>query len=300
VTGAWYLSRMLTAEERVVAPRSEPAAMVRFALPQAGASLLGIQSLGLGVLVLGVLGTNREVALFAVALALQGPGDVAFSGMIDIWAPVVSDLHSRGDIVRLGSLYTTITRWIATFSLPVYAALIIEPDLFVKFFGPGYEEAALVVAILAVGSAFHTGVGPAVYLLSMTGRPGVNFANSVGAVALYVGLGIAIVPEYGAVGMAVVNTVVTALVSLARLVEAKVLVGLQPFGRSMFKPVAATIAGAAVLLGWKGAVGDSLVLASIGLVVAAGAYIGALRAFGLDPEERHVWNHIRRRLLSRG
>ena len=297
LAGAFFYLRMLSQEERAVPPRADRIAMVRFALPQAGALLLGIQSLGLGVLVLGALGTNREVALFAVALALQGPGDVAFSGMIDIWAPVVSDLHSRGDIVRLSSLYKTITRWIVTFSFPMYAALIIEPALFVKFFGSGYAEAATVVAILAVGSSFHTGIGPTVYVLSMTGRPGVNFANSLAAVVLYVALGVAIVPEHGAIGMAVVNTVVTALVNLARLAEAKVLVGIQPFGRSLMKPLAATMIGAAVLLAWKALPGDSVVVASIGLVVGAAAYLGALRVFGLDPEERYVWEQIHRRVF---
>jgi O-antigen/teichoic acid export membrane protein len=293
--GAWYCLRMFTDAERAAPPRAEPAAMVRFALPQAGSSLLSIRALGLGVLMLGVLGTDRDVALFAVALALQGPGELALSGMIDIWAPVVSDLHSRGDLDRLDSLYKTITRWVATFSLPVYAALIIESDLFVKFFGSDYPDAAIIVAILAVGNIFHAVMGPAVFVLSMTGRPGINLVISSSAVLVYLVAGIAVVPEHGIAGMAVIDSVVTVLMNSVRVIVARSAVGIQPFGRSLLKPAAATAIGAAVLLTWTSLSGDdSIVLDSIGLVVATIVYLGALRTFGLDSEERYVWDLLQR------
>jgi len=302
--GVWYYLRILTVDERAARPHAKPAAMLKFALPQAGSSLLGIRSLGLGVLMLGILGTDRDVALFAVALALQGPGELALSGMVDIWAPVVSDLHSRGDMGRLDSLYKTITRWIATFSLPVYAALMIKPDLFVKFFGSGYPEAATVVAILAVGNAVHSVTGPAVFVLSMTGRPGVNLIMSLSAVLLYLGLGVAIVPDHGIVGMAVVDSVVTVMVNSVRVIVAHSLVGIQPFGRSLLKPLAATVIGAAVLLAWRGLVAESILLDSVGLAVASLAYLGALRVFGVDSEERYVWERVKQRIarprLTRG
>jgi O-antigen/teichoic acid export membrane protein len=129
----------------------------------------------------------------------------------------------------------------------------------------------------------------------MNGRPGVNFANSVSAVVLYVVLGSMVVPEHGAVGMAVVDSVVTALVNAARVLEAKILVGVQPFGRSFLKPVAATVIAAAVLLLWQLVPGDTVVLEIVGIVVAGVVYLVVLRALGLDPEERYVWDRIRAR-----
>jgi O-antigen/teichoic acid export membrane protein len=299
LAAAWYCARMLTREERGSSRRSQTAAMVRFALLQGGSSLLGIQSLGLGIIVVGLFRENREVGLFAVALALQGPGGVFLSGIVNIWAPVVSDLYERGAVDRLESLYQTITRWIATFSFPIYAALILEPDFFVWFFGPKASEAAAVAAILAVGNVFYSGTGPTGYVLSMTGRPGVNFANSAGAVVLYVALGAVVVPEHGAVGMAIVDAVVTALINTVRVLEAKILVGVQPFGRSFVKPVAATLIAAAGLLLWRLVPGDTLVLDIVGIAIAGVVYLLALRALGLDPEERYVWDRIRTRVARR-
>lgn len=299
----WFLMRMLTAEERSVAGKAESGPIVRFALPQMGASLLGIQTLGLGVLLLGIMDTDRATGLFAIALSLQGPGNVFLGGIVNIWAPVVSDLHEKGEIARLGSLYQTINRWIATFSFPVFAALILEPDVFIDLFSGGRfpaSDAAAVVILLAIGNIFYTGTGPTGYVISMTGHPGVNFVNSAVSVALYIGLGILVVPEYGVVGMAAVDLGVTAFINTLRVVEAKILVGVQPFGRTFFKPVAATLVGAAVLLASRIVTGGEMLLEIGAIVVASAAYLLTLRILGLDEEEKQVWRRIKKRAFKRG
>lgn len=296
----WWLRRLLTEAELAAAPKYQIGSILRFAVPQAGASLLGVQTLGLGLLMLGYYSDDFAVGLFAVALQLQGPGNVFLGGIVNIWAPVVSDLYDRGEIERLGSLYQTINRWIATFSFPVFAALIIEGDVFVKLFtssDPG--NAAKVVAILALGNLFYTGTGPTGYVISMTGHPTVNFVNSVVAVGLYVWVGALVVPEQGAVGMAWVDAGVTALINTVRVVQAKILVGVQPFGRTFYKPVVGTVVGAGVLLLWKLIPGDYVWLDVAGICVGAVAYLGTLKMLGLDAEERLVIDRIRRRAVNR-
>jgi O-antigen/teichoic acid export membrane protein len=297
-TGAavWSLRRMLTDAERSAERRANAGAMVRFALLQGGSSLLGIQALGLGLLVLGAIKGDAAAGLFGIALSLQGPGTVFLSGIVNIWAPVVAELHEKRQMERLESLYQTITRWVATFSLPVFAALMIQPDLFAELFGgKNAVDAASAVAILAVGNIFYTCTGPTGYVLSMTGRPGINFINSLAGVALYIGLGVLVVPDHGLVGMAIVDSVVTAIVNSARLIEAKMLVGVQPFGRSFLKPVAATAAGAAVLLAWRLIASDQIVVQITGVLVAGAVYLAVLSALGIDAEERYIWDRIKER-----
>lgn len=296
VVAAYFFMRMLTEEERAVRPRAPVGPMVRFALPQGGASLLGIQSLGLGILIVGAYASDVQVAIFALALSLQGPGTVFLGGILNIWAPVVSDLHAKGEIEKLDRLYKVITRWIATFSFPVWAALIVMPYVFVDLFVPASGAGiAPVVAILAAGNFFYTGTGPTGYVLSMTGRPGANLINSIVSVALYVVAGAWAVPRYGAEGMAVVDAIITAVVNTARVIQAKILVGVQPFGRPMLKPIGATAIGAVVLLLWRWIPGYTVWFDAAGIVVAGLVYLAALRAFGMDPEEREVWERIKKR-----
>jgi O-antigen/teichoic acid export membrane protein len=302
IAGVWYYRKILTDEEKAAVPRAETGKMVRFALPQLGASLLGLQSLGLGIIVLGIYSTNIQVAFFGLALALQGPGGIFLSGIVNIWAPVVSDLYEKRDLQTLDTLYKTITRWVGTFSFPIYAALIVQPDLFVRLFGGSKysgTDASAVVAILAAGNIFYTGTGPTGYVLSMTGRPGVNFINSLVAAGAYLAIGIAVVPQHGAIGMAIVDAIVTTLVNLARVVEAKLLVGVQPFGSSFRKPVLATLAGAAVLLAWRSLTARNTLMELAGLVLAGAVYLVVLRLLGVDPEERFVWERIKSRTVRK-
>jgi O-antigen/teichoic acid export membrane protein len=301
VLGAYYLRRMLTDEERRATPKGDAGGMVRFALPQLGASLFGIQTLGLGIILLGVYSSNAQVGLFGIALSIQSPGTVFLGGVVNIWAPMVSDLHEKGQIERLGALYQTINRWIATFSFPVFAAIIIEHDLWVRIAtGPKGAGAGSVAAILAVGNLIYVATGPTGYVISMTGRPGVNFLNSIVAVALYWGLGMWAASEHGAVGMAVVDTAVTIVINLVRVVEAWFLVGIQPFGKSFIKPVIATASGAAILIASRPVTGDNTWLELVAVAVAGIVYLAVLRALGVDPEEQLVWDRIKKRAFKKG
>ncbi len=100
--------------------------------------------------------------------------------------------------------------------------------------------------------------------------------------------------------MALVDAGVTIVVNLARVVEARILVGVQPYGRSFLKPVGATLVGTAVLVVWRLLLPGALAWQIAGVVVAGVVYVAALRAFGLDEEERFVWDRIRRRAFKRG
>jgi O-antigen/teichoic acid export membrane protein len=297
----WYFSRMMSDEERSSTPHSEPRAMTKFALPQAGASLLGIQTLGLGILMLGRYAGPEEVAAFAIALSLQGPANVFLGGIVNIWAPMVSDLHERGEMARLDSLYKTINRWIFTFSFPVTLSLLIVPDLYVRLFAGEQGTAAVpLVAVLAIGNLFYTGTGPTGYLISMTGHPHINLINSALSVAAYVVIGAFVVPEHGALGMAAVDAGVTAAVNVVRVIQAWRLLGVQPYGPTFFKPVVAGLAGGALLLAVRLVFGSAILVLSAGLVAGAIVYVIALKLLGLDDEERVVLNGIRRQIGRSG
>ena len=98
--------------------------------------------------------------------------------------------------------------------------------------------------------------------------------------------------------MAIVDASVTALVNSARVIEAKILVGVQPFGRSFFKPVVATLAGAALLLAWRAIPGDALWLDWTGVAVASLLYFFVLKRLGVDPEERMVLDRIKKKAFK--
>jgi O-antigen/teichoic acid export membrane protein len=300
LAGFWYLRRLLTDEERRAAPKAEVGPILRFSLPQAGAKLFSTSSLGIGVIILGLYGTNRAVGFFGVAMALQLLGNVFLTGVVAIFAPVVVDLYERSEMQRMESIYQTINRWVATLSFPIFAVLIVTPVLFARLLA-GHEGvgAAGLIPILAVGNLFYVGTGPSGYMLSMTGRPVLNLANSIAGVVLYVALGVWAAANHGAVGVAWVEAIVTVFVNIVRIIEIKLIMGVQPWGRTFLKPVVASVVAGGALWAWSAIAGNSLILGVVGVALFGAVYVGVLKLAGMDPEERHVFEQIKEKGFSR-
>ena len=300
IAGLWYYRRMLTPEERKAKPRANVREILKFTLPQAGVTFFGTGSLGLGVLILGAFGSDAQVGLFAIATALQTAGNIFATGIVAIFSPLVVELYERRETARLEALYQTINRWMATFSLPIFGALILEPDLFTRILGGNDAlDAAVLIPILAIGNIVRVATGPASTLLSMTGRPALNFFNSLFAVVAYIGLGIWLVPTHGALGMAIVDSAVTLAVNAARALQVRMILGLRPFGKTFLKPLLAFTAASATALLLGLVLPNSVVfelarLASFGLI-----YLATLKMLGIDPEERHVYDAFKDRMLKR-
>jgi O-antigen/teichoic acid export membrane protein len=293
----WFYRRLLSEEEKAAKPDREVGAIVRFALLLGASNLFSTQSLGLGIILLGIFSTDRSVGLFAIALALQAAGGVFLQSLVGIWAPVVTKVYEEGDIARLQSLYRAITRWIVTFAFPVYTALIVLPDFFGRLLaGRSGADATSLIVVLALGNIFYAGTGPSGHILNMTGRPRVSLINSITAVLVYIGLGALIVPRFGAIGMASVDASITAALNLTVVLEGRLLVGVHPFGRSFLKPLTAAVTFGLFLFAWRSIAGTKLPIEAVGLVIGIVIYIGLLLKLGMDPEERYVFARIKQRL----
>ena len=297
LAAAWYALRIPDQLERTTAPTSQTGALVRFAFLQGSAALLNIQTLGLGIIILGLYRSDAEVGVFGIALSLLAPVNILFTGIAPIWAPLVAELIEKQQLSRLEELFQTVNRWLSTFGFPVLAALIIQPDVFIEIVaGRSGRVAETAVIILAAGHLFYVGTGPTSFILSMSGFPGVNLAYAVISVLLCAVLGAIVVPEHGILGMAWVMTIVTVFGNVGRVAHVRALIGIQPFGKTFFKPVLATLVGAIPLvlatlvdsIGW-----DLASVAASGVV-----YLLALRMMGLDPQEAYVFDKLRGRLRS--
>src|SRR3712207_7590654 len=73
--------------------------------------------------------------------------------------------------------YTTLFR--STFSFPMLAALMLEPDVFLRLYDVNdVGGAGAVVILLSIGNLFYTGTGPTGYVISMTDRKSTRLNSS--------------------------------------------------------------------------------------------------------------------------
>jgi O-antigen/teichoic acid export membrane protein len=118
--------------------------------------------------------------------------------------------------------------------------------------------------------------------------------NNVAAVIISVLLNLWLIPRYGIVGAAASWSVAIAGFNIVRVVQVKVLMGMLPVDKSLWKGltagVVATIIGLTVA-----ALTDGFVALVAGSAAILLAYFGALTLLGIDADDRLVLASLRRK-----
>jgi O-antigen/teichoic acid export membrane protein len=213
-----------------------------------------------------------------------------------IFAPVISELWERGELVELKNTFKTVSKWILSLGYPIFLIIMLFAPSLLRVFGDDFVNASATLRLLAIGQMVNIAVGPAGFILSMTGRQNLNMINSIGLAALNIALNIILIPKYGIAGAALATTIALSLLNIARVIEVKVLYGFTPFRWDLYKPLIAGAITSAVFyllktrLGWESVV-LTLVLCAAFLIV----YIVLLFLFGLREEKEVLLEVLRRR-----
>uniref|UniRef100_UPI0018E5346C polysaccharide biosynthesis C-terminal domain-containing protein n=1 Tax=Glycomyces dulcitolivorans TaxID=2200759 RepID=UPI0018E5346C len=130
------------------------------------------------------------------------------------------------------ALYQESTAWIVALTWPVYLAVGLLADWYLRLFGGGYatDEARLVVWVLVPAMMVGSACGVVDSMLSMAGKTSWQLIDVSISLVVNVGLNLALIPTMGVVGAAIAwsaAVLVNNLVPLAQLWHA---FGLHPFG----------------------------------------------------------------------
>src|SRR5262249_20564542 len=111
-----------------------------------------------------------QVGIYAVAMALVGFVPIALQSVNQIFSPTISELHAIRNRPMLQQLYSTLTKWILIFTIPLAATMVIFAHPLMGIFGPSFASGAQVLAIGAVGQLLNCAVGSVGFLLLMSGN----------------------------------------------------------------------------------------------------------------------------------
>jgi O-antigen/teichoic acid export membrane protein len=166
------------------------------------------------VVLLGLFSQARDVGFFNVAARLSGTMIYLPLAFGTVLCPIVARLYSLGERNRLQKLMKTSTRIIFLSNLILFAGFLFWGDKILGFFGAEFVAARSALIILALGCVIDGALGNSALVLSMTGREGI-VAKSLSLTAiLNIIIASSVIPFYGFVGVAVVNTVVMSLFRL--------------------------------------------------------------------------------------
>jgi O-antigen/teichoic acid export membrane protein len=275
--------------------------LFRFSLPIYLSMLVGQFGSKIATLVLGFFGTFSGIGIYVAASRVAGVGYLFYWSLMRIAMPMVADLHSRGKIDQLERMYQTMTKWGMIFNLPVFFSMAIFARPLLSIFGPDFVAGASSLIILAFAVLFDVSTGVCGTIVTMTGHSKLSLANSVISLVVSVGLHLLLIPRWGLVGAAVASVFCAVLINVLRLVEVYLLFKIQPYNRSILKPLFAALAAAAVAFmanQWLGIL-PSILQLIIGAALLCAVYAGIIVLLKLDDEDRLILKRVWARLSSR-
>ncbi len=286
---ARHLPRRLPAGP--VAPRASRE-LLRFAAPLL---VVGAMSTVVGwgdTLVLGVYHAT-EVGTYAASLTLARLLQIGLGAASYIFLPVAARFVQRREPGSVTTTFTTVTKWMALFSLPPFLVFVIVPSASLGFvYGANYTAIVLPLQVVVVGALLTTLLGPAPTAQIAFGEGRLLAVNAVVAGLTDVGVAVALVPVYGYTGAAVAWASANVVYSALSLGELTYLHRVHPFRRSFVLPVVATAAltGGGLLL-VRSSVTEWM-LPGIALAIAA-AFVGIVLATGsIDEGDRLLLDAI--------
>jgi O-antigen/teichoic acid export membrane protein len=216
--------------------------------------------------------------------------------VVQILGPFATQLYERGDVAGIARVLKTSTRWVTTFSGPFLVLLLLLGTRVVTALHQRGGAARAAIAILCAAFLVDAMTGPVAQVITMSGRPALNFANNAAGLVCNIALNLLLIPRFGITGAALSWAAVIFGINAARLIELRLLLGIGPFSTSLWKPAAgvgtATAIAVATLL-WTTRIG-MVSLAQIGFValVFAGSYALMLLLFDPSEEDRTLFRTI--------
>ena len=144
--------------------------------------------------------------------------------------------------------------------------------------------------MLTIASFLQATFGLSATVLAMTGYARLSLLNALGALGLQVALNILLIPRIGLNGAALATLLLFLMLSALRLGEIQRLLKIHPFGKALWKPLAAGVSAAALLLilrSWLLTLSPFVGLGA-GALLALFSYTVLMLLLKLEAEEREI------------
>jgi O-antigen/teichoic acid export membrane protein len=170
-----------------------------------------------GILIAGVMLPAEDVALLSAAQRTAMLTSFALMVVNMVVAPRYARLWKEGNIDSIRYLAKWSTRGMILMVLPVVAAMMIWPENVMSLFGEGFEEAAILLMILAAGQCVNASTGSVGFLLNMSGHERDFNRVTLFSAPLTLVMVIVFTSEYGAIGCAVATSLGVSVQNFAAL-----------------------------------------------------------------------------------
>lgn len=229
-------------------PRANPTykitkELVIFSLPLFGNTIIYLLMTTTGTLFLGFFLPSDSVAKYYIASSLSRFVDMPLNSLAFIYLPITTSVFVSQNINTVTKLYISSTKWITLIAMPVFLFFLLDAEFFVSFlFGNSYLPSSEILRILAVGTFFHTALGPNGLTLLSIGKTKAVFLSTLIAAFLNITLGWFLIPLWNIKGAAVASCTAIIISNLLISLSLYKQSGIHLFTLSYIKPFACVFA----------------------------------------------------------
>jgi O-antigen/teichoic acid export membrane protein len=274
--------------------------LVAFSWPLSLSQLLSLGNLGVDTIMLGQFGGSSDVGIYAAAQTTALLGSLVLISFRSIFAPMISDLHSRGNFRYLSDYFKTVAKWIFTLNFPLFILLIVFAKPIMAVFGSQFTLGYSSLMVLSFGWLMLSSAGLVGNFLTMLGKSKLNLTNTFCMLSTNILLNLWFIPHYGMLGAAIATAIAMGVVSAMSLIELKILFNIHPYRSDFLKPFIAGGTSGIVIFFLKESLFASLKFCYfqlvIGSVLFVSLYLAMLAFLGIEKGDAIILERIKERL----
>lgn len=286
VIGLLFVTQKVFPQWGSLSAKFEVKKLLRFSLPVV---FIGFGQLLLNQtdrVMLGYFMSSADVGIYNAAMRIAIQTTFIISSINVVFAPMISNLYDKGNTNQLDKLFKLTTRWIFMLTLPWLLIIVLFPDQIMNLFGTGFVKGTSVLITLSLAHFVNAIAGSVGFILVMSGKQDIEFANIFGMATINIILNIWLIQIYGIIGAALGTGISIAFINILRLIEVFKLIEIQPYTLRYVKPMVS--GGISLLVTF-------FILQSIlhfhwliGLMCCLLLYIGFILILGLESEDREI------------
>jgi len=285
-----YLSKISGVIPMEIVRAGSDRSMMIYALPFMVVSLLSMMTHWLDVMMLGMLTDTATVGLYHPAARTAGLIRAVLLAFAGIAAPMIAALHAGSQNEEIGRIYKMVTRWIFGIVIPPVILFMLLPEMVLGIFGTRFTAGSNALFLLTAASFLQVCFGLSSTVLAMTGYARLSLFNALGALGLQIVLNLMLIPRMGINGAALATLLVFFLLSAVRISEIFILLKIHPFGKALWKPIAAGFFVALLLMAVRPWLLSLPVFAGFmaGALLSVCSYAVLMLLLKLEQEEREI------------
>lgn len=201
-----------------------------FGLPLVTTELVTISTSSVSVMILGAFGGTRDVAGFRAVLPVAQLNQLVIYTFTMLFVPLASRLYARRDLAAMRTAYWQTAVWLAILSFPVFALTgPLAHAVALGLFGTRYSSSAAPLAILSLGFYCNAALGFNTATLIACGRRRRLMTVNIVCTVVNVVLNFALIPRWGALGLAIANCVTVVLQNVLNQLGLRAAAGIRFF-----------------------------------------------------------------------